>query len=133
MEKPGFLAIWKQKARELELQTYSLYFAYRDPRVPWYAKVSIALIVAFAFSPIDLIPDFIPIFGYLDDLVIVPLGVFLVLKMVPAQVMADSREKAKEHRIEGKPQYKFMGIIIIGIWIIVLLIGVFLLVATWVN
>jgi uncharacterized membrane protein YkvA (DUF1232 family) len=133
MEKPGFLAIWKQKARELELQTYSLYFAYRDPRVPWYAKVSIALIVAYAFSPIDLIPDFIPIFGYLDDLVIVPLGVFLVLKMVPAQVMADSREKAKEHRVEGKPQYKFMGIIIIGIWIIVLLIGVFLLVATWVN
>lgn len=128
MEKPGILAIWKQKARELELQIYSLYFAYRDPRVPWYAKVSIVLIVAYAFSPIDLIPDFIPIFGYLDDLVIVPLGVFLVLRMVPAQVMADCQEKAKEHRFEGKPKYKFMGIIIIGIWIIVLLIGGLLLI-----
>jgi uncharacterized membrane protein YkvA (DUF1232 family) len=117
MEKPGFLAFWKQKARELELQTFTLYFAYRDPRVPWYARGFIALIVAYAFSPIDLIPDFIPVIGYLDDLVVVPLGVLLAIKMIPVEVMDECRAKAQVHLDEGKPRYKFMGVIIIGIWI----------------
>jgi uncharacterized membrane protein YkvA (DUF1232 family) len=122
MKKPGLIAFWKQKAEELELQTYALYFAYRDPRVPWYAKGFIGLIVAYAFSPIDLIPDFIPILGYLDDLVIIPLGVLLALKMIPAQVMEESRAKAAEHLHEKKPQYKFMGVAVIGVWIVVALV-----------
>ncbi len=103
MEKSGLLAFLKQKAGELKLQTYTLYYAYRDPGVPWYAKGFIALIVAYVFSPIDLIPDFIPILGYLDDLVVVPLGVFLATKMVPARIMEECRAKAKEHMDEGKP------------------------------
>ena len=122
MNKSGFIAFWKQKARDLELQTFALYFAYRDPRVPWYAKGFIGLIVAYAFSPIDLIPDFIPVIGYLDDLVVIPLGVFLALRMIPAQIMEECRGKAKEHLNAEKPQYKFMGVIIIGIWIIVILV-----------
>jgi uncharacterized membrane protein YkvA (DUF1232 family) len=128
MKSSGFIAFWKQKARDLELQTYSLYFAYRDPRVPWYAKGFIGLIVAYAFSPIDLIPDFIPVLGYLDDLVVIPLGVFLALRMIPVQIMEECRAKAKEHLNEEKPQYKFMGVIIIGIWIIVILVGGMLLI-----
>jgi len=128
MKKSGFIAFWKQKARDLELQTFALYFAYRDPRVPWYAKGFIGLIVAYAFSPIDLIPDFIPVIGYLDDFVVIPLGVFLALRMIPAQIMEECRSKAKEHLNGEKPQYKFMGVIIIGIWIlIILLVGLMLI------
>jgi uncharacterized membrane protein YkvA (DUF1232 family) len=121
MNKPGWIELWKQKARELELQTYALYFAYRDPRVPWYAKGFIGLIVAYAFSPIDLIPDFIPIIGYLDDLVVIPLVVFLAIKMIPSQVMQESRLKAAEHLNEKTPQYKIMGVVVIGIWISVII------------
>src|SRR5512143_1640562 len=91
-----WLAQWKQKARELKIQVYALYYAYRDPRLAWYAKAFTALVVAYAFSPIDLIPDFIPILGYLDDLVLLPLGVFLALKMIPAPVMQECRAKAAE-------------------------------------
>jgi uncharacterized membrane protein YkvA (DUF1232 family) len=128
MKKPGFIAFWKQKAGELKLQTYALYFAYRDPRVRWYAKAFIGLIVAYAFSPIDLIPDFIPILGYVDDLILIPLGVFLALKMIPAPVMEESRAKAKDHLRGEKPQYKFMGAVIIGIWILVVLaVGIVLI------
>ena len=120
--KSGFMSFWKQKAGELKLQTYALYFAYHDPRVPWYAKGFIALVVAYAFSPIDLIPDFIPILGYLDDLVIIPLGIYFALKMIPASVMEECRAKAKAHLNEERPIYKFMGVLIIVVWIIVLLV-----------
>jgi uncharacterized membrane protein YkvA (DUF1232 family) len=123
------ITTWKHKARELKIQTYALYFAYRDPRVPWYARAWIALLVAYAFSPIDLIPDFIPILGYLDDLVILPLGVYLALKMIPAQVMEASRAKSEEFILKNseKPQYRFMGLTIIAIWILAfLLAGYFL-------
>ena len=117
----------KEKARELKYQTVALYLAYRDPRVPWYAKAFIGLIVAYAFSPIDLIPDFIPVLGYLDDLIIVPLGVMLAIKMIPAPVMADCRARAAEILEQGKPVFKWMGAVIIALWIIVaLLVGLFL-------
>ena len=79
----GWIAAWHRKARELKIQTFALYYACRDPRVPWYAKVLAGAVVAYAFSPIDLIPDFIPILGYLDDLVLIPLGVALTIKLVP--------------------------------------------------
>ncbi len=116
---------WKQKARELKIQTYALFLAYGDPRVPWYAKGWIALIVAYAFSPIDLIPDFIPVLGYLDDLVILPLGVYLALKLIPAQVMEECRKKSKEELDRGKPRFKIVGVIIICLWILaILMIGI---------
>jgi uncharacterized membrane protein YkvA (DUF1232 family) len=115
---PTNLMAWKQKAQALKVETLALYFAYRDPRVPWYARVWIGVVIAYAFSPIDLIPDFIPVLGYLDDLVLIPLGVLLALKMIPMQVMAESRLRAQEHANEGKPHYKIMIGIILLIWVV---------------
>jgi uncharacterized membrane protein YkvA (DUF1232 family) len=130
MKKSGFINYWKQKNRDLEIDTYALYFAYRDPRIPWYVKGFVILIVAYAFSPIDLIPDFIPVLGYLDDLVVIPAGVFLVLKMIPPQIMEECRAMAKKHIADGKPYYKFMAMIVICIWIIVVLLAGNLLIKT---
>ncbi len=118
--KTGWLAAWKQRARGLKIQTAALYYAYRDPRVPWYAKALTAAVVAYAFSPIDLIPDFIPILGYLDDLVIVPLGVALAVKMISPAVMAECRAKAEASLSEDGPEFKIMGAIVILIWLAVL-------------
>jgi uncharacterized membrane protein YkvA (DUF1232 family) len=86
---------WKRRVQQLKVETYALYLACRDPRTPWYAKLLAAGVVAYAVSPIDLIPDFIPVLGVLDDLVIVPLGTLLAIKMVPKEVMAECREKAR--------------------------------------
>ena len=86
----------KKRASNLQTETYVLYLAYREPRTPLLAKVLALLVVAYAFSPIDLIPDFIPVLGYLDDLIIVPAGITLALKMIPTEVMANARERAKE-------------------------------------
>ena len=94
MRKLKFIERWRQQARKLKLETYALYLAYRDPRVPWYAKVFTLLVVAYALSPIDLIPDFIPVLGYLDDLLLVPLSIYIALKMIPGRVMQECREKA---------------------------------------
>jgi len=92
--------------------------------VPWYAKAFIALVVAYAFSPIDLIPDFIPVLGYLDDLVLIPLGVAAAVRMIPAQVMEESREKAERYLDEEKPIVRWMGAAIIVFWVVmILLIG----------
>jgi uncharacterized membrane protein YkvA (DUF1232 family) len=115
----------KEKAAALKKQTLALYFAMRDTRVPWYAKVWVALVVAYAFSPIDLIPDFIPIIGYLDDLIIVPIGVYLALRMIPAQVMQECREKAEQQLEQANPQYRWVGVIVIAIWIVVILLVIF--------
>ena len=82
----------KRWARRLKVEVYALYLAYKDPRVPWYARAFAAVVVAYAFSPIDLIPDPIPILGYLDDLVIIPLGVALAIRMIPPPVLAECRE-----------------------------------------
>jgi uncharacterized membrane protein YkvA (DUF1232 family) len=86
---------WKRRVQQLKVETYALYLACRDPRTPWYAKLLAAGVVAYAVSPIDLIPDFIPVLGVLDDLVIVPLGTLLAIKMVPKEVMVECREKAR--------------------------------------
>ena len=86
---------WKHRVQQLKVETYALYLACRDPRTPWYAKLLAAGVVAYAVSPVDLIPDFIPVLGLLDDLVIVPLGTLLAIKMVPKEVMAECREKAR--------------------------------------
>ena len=113
-----FLEPWKRRARQLKLEVYAIYIAYRDPRVPWYARLFAAGVVAYAFSPIDLIPDPIPILGYLDDLILIPLGVALALKMIPAEVMAESREKAKDIIRQGKPVNRVAAIVIITIWLL---------------
>ena len=107
-------------AKQLKRNIAALYFAYRDPRTPWYAKGLAILIVVYALSPIDLIPDFIPILGYLDDLLLVPLGIWIALRIIPPQVMADARQQAAQHpRIEGTW----------GRWGLAMIIGIYLLVA----
>jgi uncharacterized membrane protein YkvA (DUF1232 family) len=108
----------KNKAREIKRNIFILYLAYRDPRVPWHAKAFAILVVAYAFSPIDLIPDFIPILGYLDDLIIVPIGITLALKMIPTAVIDDCRVKAEEIRANGKPKNWVTGVVFIIIWIL---------------
>lgn len=114
------LARLKQAAAGLKHQTYTLYFAYQDPRTPWFAKIFTAVIVAYAFSPIDLIPDFIPVLGYLDDLVLIPTGIWLALKLVPAEVMADSRAKAQEHMDTHPRQGRIAAVFIMLLWLVVL-------------
>ena len=81
------ITAWKQWAKRLKTKIYTLYLAYKDPRTPWYARVFAAVVVGYAFSPIDLIPDFIPVLGYLDDLVLLPIGVVLAIKMIPPEVV----------------------------------------------
>jgi uncharacterized membrane protein YkvA (DUF1232 family) len=93
----------KQRASNLKVETYALYLAARDPRTPWYARLFIAGIVAYAFSPIDLIPDFLPVIGLLDDLILIPIGIALAIKMVPRDILADCRTRAKKTVENGHP------------------------------
>ncbi len=109
------IARWRQRAGLLKRETYALYLAYRHPDVPWYAKLFAACVVAYAFSPIDLIPDFIPVLGYLDDLLLVPLGITLALKMIPPDVMAACRDQARA--AEGRPVHWAAAVIIVAIWV----------------
>jgi uncharacterized membrane protein YkvA (DUF1232 family) len=111
---------WKILAEKLALETAALALAAIDPRTPWYAKAWSALVAAYALSPIDLIPDFIPVLGYLDDLLIVPLGIWLAMKMIPAPVMADAHQKALQG-LAADGRLKRLGIaIIVVIWLVVL-------------
>lgn len=108
----------KQRARHLKAETVALYLAARDPRTPWYAKLLVAGIVAYALSPIDLIPDFIPVLGYLDDLILIPIGMTLAIKLVPHQVLAECRARAQETIRNGKPVSRVAGAVIIAIWVV---------------
>ena len=107
----------KNRAKHLQTEVYALYLAYKDPRVPWYARIFAVCVVGYAFSPIDLIPDPIPIIGYLDDLILVPLGIFLALKMIPKEVIAEYREQANCIMLKGKPVNWIAAVVIIGIWV----------------
>jgi uncharacterized membrane protein YkvA (DUF1232 family) len=115
----------KKHARHLKQETFTLFLASRDPRTPWYAKLLAASIVAYAFSPIDLIPDFIPIIGYLDDLIVIPIGIALVIKLVPESILADCRLKAKDEIQNRKPVSWFAGGLIIALWLLIALFLVF--------
>jgi uncharacterized membrane protein YkvA (DUF1232 family) len=106
----------KQWARTIKRDVIALWIAARDPRVPWYAKALAAAIAAYALSPIDLIPDFIPVLGYLDDLVIVPVGILLVVRLIPAPLMAEFREQATV--MAQKPRSTTAAAIIVAIWIV---------------
>ena len=111
---------WKKRAKKLKTETYALFLAYKDPRTPWYAKVFIACVIAYALSPIDLIPDFIPILGLLDDLILLPIGVTIAIKMIPASVLKECRAIA-EKTVHGKLKKKWsIGIIIVVIWLCLL-------------
>jgi len=107
----------KQRARRLKAESFALYLAAHHPDTPWYAKVLVAVIVAYAFSPIDLIPDFIPIVGYLDDLVLIPIGIALAIKLVPPPVIAECRARAQEAMVNGKPVSRVAGAVVVIIWL----------------
>ncbi|MDR4504127.1 MAG: YkvA family protein [Candidatus Scalindua sp.] len=92
----AFLAELKQRTRHLKSESFALFLAARDPGTPWYAKLLVAGIVAYAFSPIDLIPDFVPVLGYLDDLILIPTGIALAIKLVPHSVLAECRARAQD-------------------------------------
>jgi uncharacterized membrane protein YkvA (DUF1232 family) len=114
----ALLAELNQRAHHLKAETFALYLAARDPRTPWYAKPLVAGIVAYAFSPIDLIPDFVPVLGYLDDLVLIPAGITLAIRLVPDSVLADCRAHAQEIFKDGKPVGWIPGVVIVVIWIV---------------
>jgi len=111
------MASLKEKANQLKIDTYALYLAYRDPRVPLYAKIFVSIVVAYALSPIDLIPDFIPILGYIDDLIIIPAGIYLSLKMIPREVLEECREKAQSASIDNKAKW-VAALIIALMWLL---------------
>ncbi len=110
------LAAWKQQARRLKRETYALYLACRDPRVPWYAKVFAACVVGYAFSPIDLIPDFVPVLGYLDEVILLPPAILLAVRLVPPELMAEHRAAAA--RAAAKPVSRAGAAVIVGLWLV---------------
>jgi uncharacterized membrane protein YkvA (DUF1232 family) len=109
--------MWKSLgtwAQDLKRDTIALYLAARDPRTPWYAKAIAAIVVAYALSPIDLIPDFIPVLGYLDDLLIVPIGLWIAIRLVPEDVLEDCRARAGH--IAQRPTSRSAAMVVILLW-----------------
>jgi uncharacterized membrane protein YkvA (DUF1232 family) len=117
---------WRERVRNLKRDVMAIAFAVRDPRVPWYAKAVGACVVAYALSPIDLIPDFVPVLGYVDDLVLVPLGLLLVLRLMPSDVLAEHRAAAAA--IAERPVSRAGALVVIGVWIMAAL-----LLTTWLG
>jgi len=119
-------------AKHLQREIVALWFCARNPDTPFIAKVIAAAVVAYAFSPIDLVPDFIPVLGYLDDLIILPAGIWLVLKLIPDPVLAQGREQAARWLAQGnaKPRSRIGAIIIIVLWALLLWLG-WLWAQTW--
>jgi uncharacterized membrane protein YkvA (DUF1232 family) len=107
---------WKQWARTIKRDAHALYLVSRDPRVPWYAKALALAVAAYAASPIDLIPDFIPVIGYLDDLILVPLGIALVIRLIPPDIMAEHRALATA--AQDRPVSQTAAAIIVAIWLL---------------
>lgn len=105
----------KNWARTIKRDVHALYLASRDPRVPWYAKALAIVVAGYALSPIDFIPDFIPVLGYLDDVILVPLGVLLVIKLIPAAIMAEHRELAAA--AQDRPVSRTAAVVIACIWL----------------
>jgi uncharacterized membrane protein YkvA (DUF1232 family) len=122
--RPTAIERLKEQARLLKSEVYALYLAYRDPRVPWYARLFAACVIGYAFSPIDLIPDPIPVLGYLDDLILIPLGVVLARKMIPPAVLAECRERARSRMNESKPTNWIAAGVIIAVWLLLAVLAV---------
>lgn len=114
------IARWKAAVKSLRKQTYALYLACRQPDVPWYAKALAAVVVAYAFSPIDLIPDFIPVLGHLDDLILVPLGLWLAIRLIPDPVWTRCRQQAETILAQNRPTSRAAAVIIIAIWLVII-------------
>jgi uncharacterized membrane protein YkvA (DUF1232 family) len=117
---------WRQWASIIKRDAHALYLAARDPRAPWYAKALAIAVAAYALSPIDLIPDFVPVLGYVDDLIIVPAGIALVIRLIPPEIMAQHRAMAIA--VQDRPVSRAAGVTIVTIWIVA--IGLTLWIAT---
>ena len=107
----------KQQTKALKKESYALAFAYQDNRTPWYAKFLIVITLGYLLSPIDIIPDFIPVLGYLDDLIIVPLLIIISIRLIPKEILAESREKAKQHIENKKKSVWWFAVLIIMFWL----------------
>ncbi|CCF00092.1 putative transmembrane protein (plasmid) [Sinorhizobium fredii HH103] len=108
----------KQWAGNLKRDVVALWIAARDPRTPWYAKAAAGIVAAYALSPIDLIPDFIPILGYLDELFILPIGIALTVRLIPADLMAEFRRTAASR--ERRPYSTIAAVVVVSIWMLAL-------------
>ena len=118
---------WQVAAQRLKEETYTLYLAYRDPRALWYARIFVALLVGYVFSPVDPIPDFILVVGLLDEMVVVPLGVILARKMILGEVLAECQERSQEIMREGKkPVSRAAAVVVVAVWLLLAALGVFL-------
>lgn len=115
-------------ARRLKAEIDALYLACRHPGVPWYAKAVAVCVVAYAFSPIDLIPDFVPILGYLDDLILVPAGIALAIRLIPPEIMAACRQTAQERQRQNKPTNWIAAVVIVALWLVLATLAVMLVV-----
>jgi uncharacterized membrane protein YkvA (DUF1232 family) len=114
--KPGMRDHLAQRAMSLKAQVLGLYLAARDSRTPWYVRLLVLIIVAYALSPIDLIPDFIPVVGYLDDLVLLPLLIAVAVKATPEEILRDCRERAEAHFSGSNPVSRVAGIVVVVCW-----------------
>ncbi len=110
----------KQSAQKLKKEINVLVVVYRDSRTPWYARVFIAAILAYSLSPIDLIPDFIPVLGYLDDLILIPLGIYLVIKLIPDEIFTEAHQEVAERPEDAGISGWWFAVLIIIFWIAVL-------------
>jgi uncharacterized membrane protein YkvA (DUF1232 family) len=106
------------RAHQLKAEAFALYLAARHPDTPWYAKLLVAGIVAYALSPIDLIPDFIPVLGYLDELVLIPVGIAIAIRLIPPEVMAECRATARTSLASGGPSSRVAAAVVIAIWVV---------------
>ena len=109
---------FQKRISHLKTETHALYLAARHPQTPWYAKLLVAGIVAYALSPIDLIPDFVPVLGYLDDLVLIPIGIAIAIKLIPPSVLAECRARAQEAAASGEPTSRIAAAVIVGTWLL---------------
>jgi uncharacterized membrane protein YkvA (DUF1232 family) len=110
------LAALKSWAKSITDDAIALFLAARDPRTPWYAKAIAALVAAYALSPIDLIPDFIPVLGYIDDLLIVPAGIWIAVRLMPAELMDEFRAAAE--KVETRPRSRVGALLVVAVWLV---------------
>ena len=131
------LEVWRQRARRLKRETYALFLAARHPLVPWYTKALALAVVGYALSPLDLIPDFVPIIGYLDDLILIPLGIALVLRLTPAGVLEECRAQAQQELECGwlaqSIPARIATVIIVLAWLLGLALTITVLVRVFVS
>jgi uncharacterized membrane protein YkvA (DUF1232 family) len=126
------LEVWRQRARRLKRETYALVLAARHPQVPWHTKALVLAVVGYALSPLDLIPDFVPIIGFLDDFILIPLGIALVLRLMPPGVLEECRVQAQQEMERGRLSRsipaRIATVIIVLAWLLGLALTIMLLV-----